>query len=845
MKSEEVGMPTEPLNRSRICVVGTVLMVATGLLLSSDAGWSQNKVRDRVTVTDVIDKVEFVQVIQTLQTIDDLQASLKANGQPPVAMLAGKPTALRVYTKTGAGAYSVVATLPGEKKDVTQKMVLDKKNGADQQRLGLSIQSSPIFYFKPPEGGWSVTLKVFDKDNMELAGALTFDFTKSPAQQTLDIFTVFVCDAKKAGAWQCPQKNTVGDAVLRSRFKFMVGLLPTTQTPITPTGTTIELDKSTYLTDAAWYVDVLKQMGEDAKKKEMKDAPPAGTHPFYLGLARPEVKTNIVGMAGNIPGRTALALSMSESPYEQRKGIKFDDTNETWAHEISHGLGLRHTNLDIPMSDNYPGCYLKAKDPGTDWPFADNRVRSKLADGSTPLEVGYNVSQKQIVKAYGKSSIPTAENYFELMAYCLPQWTAPINYNKAAASLAPGAALPPPGPAKSAAAGTASKPASDIAYWEVTGNINNGVAAIDPLFQSMLPGPGDSGSGAYQVVVTDAGGNILWQQYFDPHNPVVEYSDDSQVDSGQYFTEAVPYNAGAQRISVLDSGGSEIGHVLLGGLIPYVKIVTPLSGKTISGLQQLNWVTSRVPVAASRVEYSSDLGATWIQIAQNPDTGLLFDFATVPGSDTNAALIRVSVSDGVNMGQVVSDAFTVTKKTPSDPVIANPTDGASNGPGDAVVLEGGALQTDVILTGDEVAWSSDIDGALGTGETLTLSQLSPGNHTITMKATNIGGLYASTMIGLNVASDLPTVAVTSPSNCVVRFNATADPYVKLASFAYSVDGGNTYTSVGLGSLPLDVSIASGNSVSAIGYAMDAAGQLGFDDEDFQFDPPCDGAGVSH
>src|SRR5207244_9304031 len=75
---------------------------------------------------------------------------------------------------------------------------------------------------------------------------------------------------------------------------------------------------------------------------------------------------------------------------------------------------------------------------------------------------------------------------------------------------------------------------------------------------------------------------------------------------------------------------------------------------------------------------------------------------------------------------------------------------------------------DGTLTGS-IAWSSDRDGALGTGFSVTTGTLSSGTHTITASATDSGNKTGRATITV-VVNSTPTVTISSPTA-----GATFDP----------------------------------------------------------------------
>jgi hypothetical protein len=209
---------------------------------------------------------------------------------------------------------------------------------------------------------------------------------------------------------------------------------------------------------------------------------------------------------------------------------------------------------------------------------------------------------------------------------------------------------------------------------------------------------------------------------------------------------------------------------------------------------------------------------------------LPIDYDVLPGTSGNTALLRVSVSDGANVGAATSAAFSVAKKLPVDPVISLPTAGTAFAPDDPILLEGGAYDgDDGMLGGAAIRWSSSIDGDLGAGQELLVPQLSAGHHVITMTATDSDGNAVSETTTVDVAASPPVVTTTlqsTPSGCVATINVQQDPNVGLTSAEYSLDGGTTFIRVALGRLPLNVNIRGAATVDMIARGTDQAGELG-------------------
>jgi len=91
-----------------------------------------------------------------------------------------------------------------------------------------------------------------------------------------------------------------------------------------------------------------------------------------------------------------------------------------------------------------------------------------------------------------------------------------------------------------------------------------------------------------------------------------------------------------------------------------------------------------------------------------------------------------------------SDAsFKVGRKGPQV-MIFHPLNGAFVIPGQEIILHGAAQDLEQgALAGDSLAWTSSLDGPLGTGKTLAVSQLSQGRHEISLTAVDADGMTGS------------------------------------------------------------------------------------------------------
>ena len=773
-----------------------------------------------------IESVEATQAIQEYQTLDDLKTDLQGDGEPPVPLIKGKPAALRVYMQQVQTVTTVRVDLdvPGV---TTASRTLGLQPGctAEDRRRRRNGCLSMDFYFRPPGGQWTATLRLFDdSDNQVEEHALTF---VSRDADSLNLRAVSVCDDRITilgflNFWQCAQAST-----LSGLADFLRRTAPTDSLTVTVTNNRVRRDTDDYDANGngtvsgnemvAWWVDTASDINNNFGFLD-SIAGIFGQQRYYYGMVRPEIPGGIGGIANDIPGRGAASRTSAI-----RLGV--ETNREVVAHETGHMLGRRHTNTGVPGAAGAPpGCYSTATDPGTGWPFADNRIQS-----AAQLEVGFDV-------AAGNPVAP--ETNFDWMSYCTPRWISPFTYRNAMTAL--NATQVAPAALGGAAVGE---------FWTVSGLLPaGGGVQFGPLFTIETEAETALGSGSHHIEVRDAAGGALFTRFFTPSEPRTESVEGMDVDGIGVFYQLVPVQDGAARIVLVDDEGVEIGSLEFGGVAPTVSIDQPTGGETIDGIGQLMWSISDPDSSEhwSWVEYSSDGGASWASLGQfKDDVTLAEDFDLLPGS-SGSALLRVTVSDGINTGSATSQPFSVGTKVPSVQIIG-PASGSIFQEQAIVWLRASAYDVDDgILDEDSVVWESERDGDLGTGASLPLTTLSQGLHGITVTGTDIDGNAASASIGIVIAGGPPTLALDVlavdelPTTCV-RVTIDAQPAldsVALDTVDYSLDGGESWTAVDEGQLPFAFLVPGDGFFHLVARAFDAAGQVALQDAKFFIDSPC-------
>jgi hypothetical protein len=200
------------------------------------------------------------------------------------------------------------------------------------------------------------------------------------------------------------------------------------------------------------------------------------------------------------------------------------------------------------------------------------------------------------------------------------------------------------------------------------------------------------------------------------------------------FVLGVPYPAGLTRVDLTDGDGNVLSSLIASDHPPSVTVQFPnAAGVTLDGVQTIQWTGSDPDgeALAYSVLYSKDDGATWNAIAADiTETSFAVDFAAIPGS--SSALIKVLASDGFHTASDVSDQpFSVPAKPPVAGIVS-PPDGAHFTVGEQINLQGYAVDLEEgMIASDSLSWSSNLDGALGTGSIREVT-LSEGTHTLTL-----------------------------------------------------------------------------------------------------------------
>ena len=189
--------------------------------------------------------------------------------------------------------------------------------------------------------------------------------------------------------------------------------------------------------------------------------------------------------------------------------------------------------------------------------------------------------------------------------------------------------------------------------------------------------------------------------------------------------------------------------------------------------------------------------------------GLTCQSATLRGGPH---VITVKATDAAGASAVASVAIVVN--SPPNLEIILPPEGAAFRVGESVIFRAAASDPEQMIALGTLAWSSHLDGALGTGAEISSSTLSAGTHRITVTATDDLGAVGSASVQVLVAPPIgpPQVLIHEP---VHGHRITAGSSVRLVGLGFDPEDGLLPDGVLRWSSDLDGALGTGPAVEVV------------------------------
>jgi hypothetical protein len=146
---------------------------------------------------------------------------------------------------------------------------------------------------------------------------------------------------------------------------------------------------------------------------------------------------------------------------------------------------------------------------------------------------------------------------------------------------------------------------------------------------------------------------------------------------------------------------------------------------------------------------------------------------TTPDLAPGLHIIRAEVTDDDGQTASVSISIIITPRTAPSLIITSPVDGAFYARDSDVVFSGIATDDEDGDISNNIRWSSNLDGNLGTGASISVFRMTIGTHLITASVTDTDGLTTSITITIRIVDDRPpVVTITSPDSGVTYNTGT-------------------------------------------------------------------------
>jgi len=247
----------------------------------------------------------------------------------------------------------------------------------------------------------------------------------------------------------------------------------------------------------------------------------------------------------------------------------------------------------------------------------------------------------------------------------------------------------------------------------------NGLA-LEPLtIVEGIPDPELYNEGAYELQLQSSAGEILSSARFG-----------HEEEAGDFLIQ-IPYQGGLGRIVVLKNN-AVVGEVLRSANNPELILLNePFINEEFMNLT-IEWLGSdpdNDPLSYF-LHYRKSESEPWYPIAANlSETIYSINLSQLPG---DLCSFRVTASDGINLAYAYTEPIQLPPRAPSAAILNDEVEEVEEG--EPVLLRGLAFDSyHGIITDENLFWSSDIDGELGSGSAL-LVPLSGGPHEITLTA---------------------------------------------------------------------------------------------------------------
>lgn len=243
---------------------------------------------------------------------------------------------------------------------------------------------------------------------------------------------------------------------------------------------------------------------------------------------------------------------------------------------------------------------------------------------------------------------------------------------------------------------------------------------------------------------------------------------------------------------------------------PVVELLTPRAGELLGSEVTVSWEASDADGDAlfATVRYVPDGDDHIVPlVTHSTASSLTVDLSELPHFRAGLGYFELLVTDGLRTTRARTaplaggGAFAGAGGNAPFVEIYHPDDGFTFRKGRPVILHSSGWDLeDHRLEGASIQWSSDVDGPLGQGRRISVTDLSVGEHVITVTATDSGGLMSSRSNSITVNDrELP---LTEPVFCATDLGSGGPGTAQLSLCGGDLTAGGTAELLLTGAEPL-------------------------------------------
>lgn len=559
--------------------------------------------------------------------------------------------------------------------------------------------------------------------------------------------------------------------------------------------------------------------------------------------SNPEIHTDALRLYGFLLGSGAGLASgrFVSSAYDSGTA---DPLTEGYAHnrgphEVAHSFGKAHaTDPELPLDEDGLQQGACGSDAPADAPphphFAEIDGDRRAVIG--PLDEGvdneiWGLETRYVPNDDNGFAVVDPRETFELLSYCGGE-----NQARWPSAFTLGALRQGISEVAEEAAVATTDGAGDVAVVVGTIDSETGDVEIDPLTVGTGRVPANEHGDLRVALVSEDGTELAAADVLaevEGHQADGLGPNEPRPPHPAMFGAALPLPSQPIDAIVVSREGDVLTRRHASANPPEVAIDLPLGGEVVTDELTVSWTASDLDgdELSATLHYSADNGTTWrpLVVGTGETTATLGRHGL---SASETARVKVVVSDGLHVAVDISEAFTVPNAPPEVVVTTPSADGASVTGGAGLVLTASALDPDDgLLDGDDISWSSSLDGALGSGSPLVVpsSRLSTGCHAMTATVTDAGGLSAFATVTVGVddtgcgGNEPPAIDGLEPAQQTVAYS---DEIVEVSVIATDSDGDAlTLTATGLPdgiTATLDECTTAPNGSSRCAWALSGA-----------------------